>query len=252
MLMRITIAAGACLAVGVVMSAAPVGAQVLYFGVEGGWTMLQDQTSTPTASGIPSATSEFDSGFVAGARLGYEMGPWRFEGEYAYRRNELNSFNWAPAGGNIAGVGGNRQSHALMANLLYSFNLGWPFPLTPHIGGGVGAVHLTDEAAAPGFGKFLDDSGWQFGYQGIAGVRYHIRPNVALDLEYRYFATTEATFRVAGRADTYRTGYDTHNLMASLVYRFAPPPPPPPPPPAPAALPPPPPPPPPVFRGERG
>lgn len=247
MSMRTTVAVGACLATALVMSFTTARAQVIYFGAEGGWTMLDDQTST--ATGFPSATSKFDSGFVAGARVGYEMGPWRFEGEYAYRRNDLNGINWG--GLDIAGATGNRQSHALMANLLYSFNLGWPIPLTPHLGAGIGGVNLIDEASAPGFGKFFDDSDWQFGYQAIAGLRYNITPNVALDLEYRYFATTEATFRVAGRTDTYTTGYDTHNLMASLVYRFAPPPPP-----APVAVPPAPlpsaPPPPPIVRGERG
>jgi OOP family OmpA-OmpF porin len=241
---RTTIAVGACVATALAMSFTSAGAQVIYFGAEGGWTMLDDQTST--AAGQPSLTSKFDHGFVAGARVGYEMGPWRFEGEYAYRRNDLESTNWVLP---VVDAKGNRQSHAFMANLLYSFNLGWAIPLTPHLGGGIGGVNLIDQAASPAFGKFFDDSDWQFGYQAIAGLRYNFTPNVALDLEYRYFATTEATFRVAGRTDTYTTGYDTHNLMASLVYRFAPPSPP-----APVAVPPAPlpPPPPPIVRGERG
>ena len=139
-----------------------------------------------------------------------------------------------------------------MANLLYDFNLGWP--VTPHIGAGVGGVNLIDRASAPGLGRFFDDSDWQFGYQAIGGFRYNMTPNVAIDLDYRYLATTEATFRVPGTGITYRTGYETHNLMATLVYRFLPPPPPLAP--APAAMPPPPParpaPPPAPYRGERG
>jgi len=50
------------------------------------------------------------------------------------------------------------------------------------------------------FGRFFDDDDWQFGYQAIAGVRYNITPNVAFDLDYRYLATTRATFRVPGLA----------------------------------------------------
>ena len=28
---------------------------------------------------------------------------------------------------------------------------------------------------------------WEFGYQGIAGIRYNINPSLAFDLDYRYF-----------------------------------------------------------------
>src|SRR5204862_1340344 len=121
MSMRITLAAGACLAAAVVISVASAQAQTIYFGGEAGWTVLQDQTSR--ASGFPTARSSFDSGFAAGARLGYELGPWRFEEEYVYRRNGLNNIN--VAGVDIAGVKGNRQAHAIMTNVLYDIDPGW-------------------------------------------------------------------------------------------------------------------------------
>ena len=219
---RIAVAAGACLAAAIVMSAASASAQTLYFGAEAGWTLLQDQTSQ--AAGLPTATSSFDSGFAAGARIGYEQGPWRFEEEYVYRRNGLNGIS--VAGIDVPGASGNRQAHAFMTNLLYEFDVGWP--VKPHIGAGVGAVYLIDQAAAPGFGRFFDGSDWQLGYQAIGGVRYNVTPSLAVDLDYRYFATTKATFRVPGTTATYRSGYDTHNVMASLVYRLGPPPAPPP------------------------
>ena len=222
MSIRIAMVAGACLAAAIVMPMTFAQGQAIYFGAEAGWTVLQDQTST--ASGAPTATSKFDSGFAAGARVGYEWGPWRFEEEYVYRHNGLDGIS--SGGVNIAGAKGNRQSHAIMTNVLYSFDLGWP--VTPHVGAGIGAVNLIDQAAAPGLGRFFDDSDWQLGYQAIGGVRYNVTPNIALDLDYRYFATTKATFRVPGTTNTYRSGYDTHNLMASLVYRLGPPPAPPP------------------------
>src|SRR5829696_5701945 len=244
---RITIAAGACIAAAVTMSAAPAPAQTIYFGAEGGWTMLNNQTST--APGFPSALTKFEDGFTVGGKIGYEMGPWRFEEEYAYRANDVKSITWG--GVPIVGAKGNRQSHAIMTNLYYSFAFPWQVPLTPYVGAGVGAVAVVDQAAAPTpFGKFFDDSAWQLGYQAMGGLRYNFNPRVAFDVEYRYFATTDPTFRVRGRTETYKTGYDTHNVMASLVYRWLPPPAPPPVAVPPAPLPPPPPPP--VFRGERG
>jgi len=82
MSMRISRAFGACLAVAMALPVGVAQAQTFYLGAEGGWTVLNDQTST--AAGFPSAKSRFDSGFAAGARVGYEMGPWRFEEEYAF------------------------------------------------------------------------------------------------------------------------------------------------------------------------
>jgi len=219
---RLAMAAGACLAAAIVIPVASGQAQTLYFGGEAGWALLQDQSST--TAGLPSSNSRFDSGFAAGVRIGYEQGPWRFEEEYVYRRNGLNRIT--VAGASIAGVDGNRQAHAFMTNLLYQFDFGWP--VKPYIGAGVGAVNLIDQATAPGFGRFFDDDDWQLGYQAIGGLRYSVTPTLAVDLDYRYFATTEATFRVPGTTTTYRSGYDTHNVMASLVYRLGPPPPPPP------------------------
>jgi OOP family OmpA-OmpF porin len=63
-------------------------------------------------------------------------------------------------------------------------------------------------------------------YQG--GFRYNVTPPVALDLDDRCLATTEATLRVPGTATRYSSGDNTDTLMASLVYRFSPPPLPPP------------------------
>jgi OmpA-OmpF porin, OOP family len=76
----------------------------------------------------------------------------------------------------------------------------------------------------------------ELGYQAIAGIRYDIGAGLALDLDYRYFATTNATFHTTPLAGNikYSSGYSTNNVMASLVYRFgAPTPPTPPAPPAP-------------------
>jgi OOP family OmpA-OmpF porin len=232
MSMRITLAASATIALMATVFIADATAQVIYFGGEGGWSHLNNESERFAVKGAPSVRTQYDEGFAAGARIGYEMGPWRFEEEYAYRSNDLNKLS--VAGVTVHGVTSSRQSHAIMSNLIYDFNLGWP--VTPHIGAGIGAVDVIGEAkrtAAPSFR--LSDNDWQFGYQAIAGVRYNISPNLAFDLDYRYLATTDATFRVPGTTVKFKSGYDTHNLMASLVYRFGPPPvlaPAPPPPPA--------------------
>ncbi len=220
---RIGLAVGACIVVGAAMFVGSAQAQTFYLGGEGGWTSLEDQTNR--TKGLPTIRTQYDSGYAVGARAGYEMGPWRFEEEYTYRNNGLSSVRMG--GANLPAASGSRESHAFMSNVLYDINLGWP--VTPHIGAGIGAVDVIDRAhVGGGIGKLFHDDDWEFGYQAIGGVRYNINPNVALDLDYRYLATTDPTFRRAALPHVkYTTGYATHTLMASLVYRFGPPPPPP-------------------------
>jgi outer membrane protein OmpA-like peptidoglycan-associated protein len=239
---RIRLAAGACLALFTAMLGADARAQVIYFGAEAGWSNLEDQRDRFKVTGAPSVKARYDSGFAAGARVGYEWGPWRLEEEYAYRSNDLNRFTVGSF--NVSGATGGREAHAIMTNVLYDFNLaglGWNFglPVTPHVGAGIGAVNVIDHVKVPGIGRLLNNDDWQFGYQAIAGLRYNFTPAVAFDLDYRYLATTDATFRVpAAPTIKYTSGYETHTLMASLVYRFGPPPPPVVAPPAPPAPPP--------------
>src|SRR5216684_5996221 len=221
MSMRVIMAAGACLVMAAAMSATAAQAQTFYLGGEGGWNVLENQTDR--APGFAPVRKRFDSGFAAGARAGYEWGPWRFEEEYTYRSNDLSGFRIgaAPA----VGARGSRQSHALMTNVLYDFNIpGLAWPVTPHIGAGIGAVDVIDRARSTNFGTVSHGEDWEFGYQAIAGVRYAVAPNIALDLDYRYLATTDLSLRVpAAPAVKYKSGYNNHTLMASLVYRFGPP-----------------------------
>src|SRR5260370_23289055 len=60
----------------------------------------------------------------------------------------------------------------------------------------------------------------------MAGLRYNMNPALAFDLDYRYLATTNPTFRTVTGAK-YRSEYSTHNIVASLSVRFGAPPPPP-------------------------
>jgi hypothetical protein len=54
-------------------------------------------------------------------------------------------------------------------------------------------------------------------------LRYDINSLLALDLDFRYLATTESTFRILRTSLRYRTGANTNNFVASVTYRFGPP-----------------------------
>src|SRR5260370_12896572 len=118
-------------------------------------------------------------------------------------------------------VSGHRNAYAFMTNAIYDFTFGWP--VTPHLGLGVGAVQLHDSISrkAPFVPiSIASSSDWELGYQGIAGIRYNINPSLAFDLDYRYLATTDPTFRSSSPLGRYRSGYTSHNVVASLTVRF--------------------------------
>jgi OOP family OmpA-OmpF porin len=227
----------------------PPGA--FYLGPEGGWTKLIGQNPDIVIRGpggriaTRSPSVSFNSGFNAGARAGYAWGPWRFEGEYSYRYNSVSS-------GSFANATGTSHSNAIMFNGIYDFTLGWP--ITPHLGAGVGAVDVYRSLGGNGTvtlngvpvtftSPSVSGSKWSFGYQAIAGIRYLINPALALDVDYRYFATPEQTITAATSTrvtkccifSSVKSKYQTHNLVASLTMMFGAPPPaaPPPAPPAP-------------------
>jgi opacity protein-like surface antigen len=275
----------------------PTGAPgAWYIGPEGGWTSLINQSGSvssvtftgPNGGGftVPSrnnVTPNIDSGFNVGARGGYQWGPWRFEEEYSYRNNQLGSVNLSgPFGGTFTTSGSHGQgqvtAHAIMTNVIYDFTIGWP--ITPHIGGGVGALDVISRASVNSFtlghaigppivpssplsvapqtfgGTLLSGSSWRFGYQGIAGLRYDISPAVALDLDYRYLGGTSQTITNNSSARypfphgtggtnccvgvRFTSNYNSNNVVASITMKFGAPPAPPPP--LPPAPPPPPPP----------
>ncbi len=230
-----------------------------YVGPEGGWTSLSNQKTPITTSPFRvdvgpagftppngpfftnfTGSARYDSGFNAGARLGLQYGPLRVEEEYSYRHNGLSSFQafFGPGflGSNFSG---NRNTNSLMTNFIYDFGVGWAFnwPISPHIGFGVGAVNNVDSVSlnptgplslAPGQqlvvsappggnagvlgrvgagtpfpnptfgGTFLKGNTWNFGYQAIAGIRYDINPLLAFDLDYRYLASTQPTLNNKG------------------------------------------------------
>ncbi len=220
---------------------------VFYVGPEGGWTSLANQkdtiTTTPfrvdTGVVVPpngpyfsnfNGSARYNSGFNAGGRLGIQYGPLRVEEEYSYRHNGLSSFG-AFFGPNVnSAFTGQRVTHSIMTNFIYDFTVGWP--VSPHIGFGVGAVDNVDSVSlnpvtlaglprttvsGPGGtlgvigagtpfpnptlgGTFLKGSNWNFGYQAIAGFRYDINPLLAFDVDYRYLATTSPSFNNKGIA----------------------------------------------------
>jgi opacity protein-like surface antigen len=207
---RISLLTGAALAFAMGLRISDAWAQY-YIGAQAGWTGLPYQTDTINHLG--SVPVQFSAGYNVGVRGGYQSGQWRFEEEYSYRQNDVTQYDES-----TNRASGNRHTHSIMTNVIYDFTIEWP--ITPHIGVGIGPMRVFDGLSVPSSRVVFNDSNWQFGYQAIAGLRYEINAFLALDLDYRYLATTESTFRIPNTSLRYRTGANTNNFVASVTYRF--------------------------------
>jgi hypothetical protein len=130
----------------------------------------------------------------------------------------------APIGFQNFTAGAKSEQTAIMANALYDFNFG--SRIVPYVGAGAGVAFVNASALG------RSTSSTQFAYQGILGVGYIIDPMWRINLDGRYYGTTNPTInspRIGG------VTYNNNNfsLMASVRLKFgapvvAPPPPPPP------------------------
>ena len=177
----------------------------VYFGVEGGLNWMFNTT-------ILNQTVYPQTGWALGGKVGYDFVGPRIELEGLYRENNNgNFFGGSALTGQIGQV-------SAMANLLYDFNATGTF--VPYIGVGAG-IGWVDSASSLGSTVFA--------YQGIIGIGYNVSPNFRVNIDGRYFGTTNPT--IAG------SNWNNNNLslIASVQLKFgaaAPPPPPP----APAAV----------------
>ena len=154
-----------------------------YVGPEGGWTSLSNQkdtiNTTPFRADVGpvgfvppngpffsnfNGSARYNSGFNAGGRLGIQYGPLRVEEEYSYRHNGLSSFGAFNLPNTNSAFSGDRITHSIMTNFIYDFTIGWP--VSPHIGFGVGAVDNVDSISL----NPVTLSGGPFTVSGPGGV----------------------------------------------------------------------------------
>ena len=274
-----------------------------YVGIEGGILFPKDQDAdifvdyetttvgTPAVTGPPDTTFDeaigidYKKGYDIDAIAGYDFGMFRVEGEIGYKRSKLDSLE--VDGGFISTLNAdlNRPDidvapdpvETLPALTSADFDLDGKVSV---LSGMINALlDFGNEDGlsfyvGPGFGrarvKTLGESDSAWAWQGIAGVRFALSPNIDLGLKYRYFRTgkldladdtgvfidgnpetvipTGATAPVVVTTDAvafadFEQRFRSHSLLASLIFNFgaaeaAAPPPPPPPPPAPPPPPP--------------
>jgi outer membrane protein OmpA-like peptidoglycan-associated protein len=193
------------LATAAVLVALPVVSQAqtlqypgFYIGAEGGGTwMFNTTTGTPVGSG----TIYPDIGWAAGGMVGYDFVGPRVEIEGIYRRNTATV-----GAGAFNAFGFAKDDIGVLANVLYDFNAGGV--IVPYIGAGAGVAFVRSSALG------ISTDSTQFAYQAILGVGYNIDPMFRVNLDARYYGTTNPN--LAGN------GYSNNNIsaMLSLQVRF--------------------------------
>ena len=191
--------------------------------------------TAPTSTSILNNTTSYDNaynvkyktGYDVDAIIGYKLGLFRLEGEAGYKRAKVKSLGVSTPlitdVGTAAGVtataddfsvGNHIGIKSLMANALLDGDFGGGFG--GYAGGGAGRA----------WANFAGDSDNAWAVQGIAGLRYALSPNVDAGLKYRYFHTGKLgfndafTFNAVPFTTSAKGNYDSHSVLASLVYNF--------------------------------
>lgn len=156
----------------------------------------------------PGATGEasFDVGFGVTGAIGNTFGEgFRGEVELSYRANDIDEITIDGLG--TFGVDGDITTVALMGNIYYHLVTGGA--LSPFVGAGIG---LANVEADLDFVGSEDDT--VLAYQFAVGGAIAASKNLSVDLQYRFFGTSDPDF--AGT----EAEYTTHGLMAGLRYSF--------------------------------
>ncbi|MGH7012626.1 MAG: OmpA family protein [Stellaceae bacterium] len=184
-----------------------------YIRGEGGWSHMNDMTGNTTTG--TTYTSKQKEGYTAGGALGWKLDQLRLELGLDFSNSGIKQIdlNNASAGS----VSGSVHNTSAMARALWDLRTGTRF--VPYIGIGVGASHVTLDNVRANGTMLSNSSDTVFAYEPIVGVNYLVTPNLALGLEYRYFATVDPSFAYTpgGRLGLKN---ESHNVLASLTWYF--------------------------------
>jgi outer membrane protein OmpA-like peptidoglycan-associated protein len=197
--MKKALLAAAALVALPVVAQAQVPQPGFYIGAEGGLNWLLNTT-------ILGNSVYPQTGFAAGGVIGYDFVGPRVELEGIYRNNQHNVGFPGRAVSNQVGQLG------VLANVMYDFAAG--SVITPYVGAGAGIAFVDGDSSL---------GSTQFAYQGIIGLGWNVDTNFRINLDGRYYGTTNPS--VGGTTWT----NNNFTVMLGLQYKFGPPAPPPPP-----------------------
>lgn len=198
----------------------------LYAGIEGG-VLLEDQVDVDLATTDPQTNAAFadtQTGYDIDAILGYDFGAFRLEAEAGYKRagyDGLTVVNPALVPGVAVAPGTvvqNERDLSIFSGMINGlFEYGSDVQV--YAGGGVGFANVDLPVEVAGVGTLIDDNSGDFAWQLIAGARFAVSDNIDIGAKYRYFVVDEFEFEtVAGQP--IEADFQSHSVMASLIYKF--------------------------------
>lgn len=177
-----------------------------YASLFGGYAYLPGNVNFPSFQ-----DPSYEGGYDAGGNIGFKSTPMRYEGELTYLNANLKKFKY----NNVAQTGVTGYSDAVLAMV----NVYYDFPnllnaLQPNIGVGIGYGWVNAElnSTGPAVASHLSGSNSVFSYQAGAGITYNFAETYALNLGYRYVATTTV--------NNLGSMFQAHLANLGVTYRF--------------------------------
>jgi opacity protein-like surface antigen len=158
------------------------------------------------AAGLVGVEISFDSGIGFSLAAGSETDILRYEGEFSYRKNDMDEISCSNCVPSSLPINGEVESMSLMANIYKDIDTN--SAVTPFIGLGLGFSKFDAEIE----GDSEDDT--VFAYQLILGTGFKVNDTTNIDVSYRYFASADLDF--AGT----EISSATHNFMVGARVSF--------------------------------
>lgn len=199
-----------------------------YGAARGGFNWATGQRWLGQRNGF-AARDDKESGWAAGAAIGYDFVPFRIELEYLHRSNDISSLNVLNSGGLAGDLGlssptgpaaivrSKTKATSVMANGLVELNR--KGALRPYFGLGLGFVDVDGDAFLAAGRRILGGDDVVVGGQAIAGVALRLSRHVSADVGYRYLVTDKAQLGL-GTQHLQRQRYKSHGLLFGLTWRF--------------------------------
>ncbi len=170
-------------------------------------TFTSQEFAHPTSNG----SIDLKNGTSFAGALGLRLTPnVRIEGEVSYSRSDLTSMLLDT--GASGSIGKNLKTWLYMAHGYYDFDVSWR-NLTPFVSAGLGlAMHDGAIAGAPGGLNDASDTSYELAYSVGTGLKYQMKPGLALTGGYRYVGTTSLGL------GNYDIDYGAHEIRAGLQY----------------------------------
>ena len=195
-----------------------------YLGLGGGIAQQNGVSVVSTRNAAIGGKVESETGGLALISLGYKFdNMFRLEVESGYAWRDVE-----PVGGFN---GGYSQTKSTLVNAIWDIPLGEALSFS--IGGGIGVGNAYLRATTVTAGKtydFVCSSDVNFAYQGIAGLTWHVAPDLDLFLDYRYRTVLNDNFAQSAYTafSPMSVGnFTEHAGIIGLRWFMTPPPPPP-------------------------